>query len=56
MLKEEDSQVVKSRRLRSPRTSLQEVKGLKPDESYMHLEADGLPLPEKYLEGWGCTC
>ncbi len=37
--------------IEKPGTSLQEVKGLKPDESYVHLEADGLPLPEKYLEG-----
>ena len=37
--------------IEKPGTSLQEVKGLKPDESYMHPEADGLPLPEKYLEG-----
>ncbi|MBK70831.1 MAG: DNA-directed RNA polymerase subunit B [Euryarchaeota archaeon] len=37
--------------IEKPGTSLQEVKGLKPDESYVHLEGDGLPLPEKYLEG-----
>ena len=37
--------------IEKPGSSLQEVKGLKPDESYLHLEADGLPLPEKYLEG-----
>ena len=34
-----------------PGTGLEEVKGLKPVECYEHLEADGLPLPEKYLEG-----
>jgi len=37
--------------IEKPGSSLQEVKGLKPDEAYIHLEADGLPLPEKYLEG-----
>jgi DNA-directed RNA polymerase subunit B len=37
--------------IEKPGSSLQEVKGLKPDESYRHLEADGLPLPEMYLEG-----
>ena len=37
--------------IEKPGTSLQEVKGLKPDESYVHLEGDGLPLPEKFLEG-----
>ena len=34
-----------------PGTGLEEVKGLKPVSSYDHLEADGLPHPEKYLEG-----
>jgi DNA-directed RNA polymerase subunit B len=34
-----------------PGTGLEEVKGLKPVGSYDHLEADGLPHPEKYLEG-----
>ena len=37
--------------IEKPGSSLQEVKGLKPDEAYFHLEADGLPLPETYLEG-----
>ena len=34
-----------------PGTGLEEVKGLKPVGSYDHLEGDGLPHPEKYLEG-----
>ena len=34
-----------------PGTGLEEVKGLKPVGAYDHLEADGLPHPEKYLEG-----
>jgi DNA-directed RNA polymerase subunit B len=34
-----------------PGTGRQEVKGLKPVEAYAHLEDDGLPYPEKYLEG-----
>ena len=51
MQKEEDSPGGQVEEIEKPGTSLQEVKGLKPDESYMHLEADGLPLPEKYLEG-----
>ena len=37
--------------IEKPGSSLQEVKGLKPEEAYRHLEADGLPLPEMYLEG-----
>lgn len=34
-----------------PGTGLEEVKGLKPATSYSHLEADGLPHPEKELSG-----
>ena len=34
-----------------PGTGLEEVKGLKPVGAYSHLEGDGLPHPEKYLEG-----
>jgi len=34
-----------------PGTGLEEVKGIKPVEEYLHLEGDGLPHPEKYLEG-----
>tara|TARA_B100000035_G_C20999148_1_gene554015 strand:- start:179 stop:1540 length:1362 start_codon:yes stop_codon:yes gene_type:complete len=34
-----------------PGTGLEEVKGLKPVDEYLHLEGDGLPHPEKYLEG-----
>jgi len=34
-----------------PGTGLEEVKGLKPAASYSHLEADGLPHPEKELSG-----
>ena len=37
--------------IEKPGSSLQEVKGLKPAESYSHLEGDGLPIPEVYLEG-----
>ena len=37
--------------IEKPGSSLEEVKGLKPEESYKHLEADGLPVPETYLEG-----
>ena len=34
-----------------PGTGLEEVKGMKPVGAYSHLEGDGLPHPEKYLEG-----
>ena len=34
-----------------PGTGLEEVKGLKPVGAYDHLEGDGLPRPEFYLEG-----
>ncbi len=38
-------------RIEIPGTGLDEVKGLKAPESYAHLESDGLPSPETYLEG-----
>jgi len=34
-----------------PGSGLEEVKGLKPTEAYEHLEEDGLPTPETFLEG-----
>jgi len=37
--------------IEKPGTSRQEVKGLKPETEYRHLEMDGLPVPETYLEG-----
>ena len=37
--------------IEKPGNKLTEVKGLKPAEAYFHLEDDGLPLPETYLEG-----
>ena len=36
-----------------PGTGLDEVKGLKSWESYIHLERDGLPTPETYLSSVG---
>ena len=37
--------------IEKPGSSLQEVKGLKPEEAYKHLEGDGLPIPEVDLSG-----
>ncbi len=37
--------------IEKPGSSLQEVKGLKPEASYQHLEGDGLPVPETHLAG-----
>ena len=37
-------------RIEVPGTGLDEVKGLKTPEAYVHLEADGLPIPETLLE------
>ena len=37
-----------------PGTGLDEVKGLKSWESYVHLERDGLPTPETHLSSIGC--
>ncbi|MEC8815822.1 MAG: DNA-directed RNA polymerase subunit B, partial [Candidatus Thermoplasmatota archaeon] len=37
--------------IEKPGTSKQEIKGLKAPDAYVHLEADGLPVPETSLEG-----
>ncbi|MDC1419304.1 DNA-directed RNA polymerase subunit B [Euryarchaeota archaeon] len=36
-------------RIEIPGTGLDEIKGLKPWDSYSHLERDGLPIPETFL-------
>ena len=37
--------------IEKPGTQKMEVKGLKTPEAYLHLEADGLPVPETHLAG-----
>jgi len=37
--------------IEKPGSSKQEIKGLKTPDAYLHLEADGLPVPETSLEG-----